>query len=140
MFLQIKLFHLRISVHTTTNVVIMLNKLDKHQLEIFKATYFRHFLKFHSFFIQNQFIYAVLHKEVVSNKPNKLCVKINSVVLIFSLKNLQSCEFEVLCWWFKHDCVWYFIEELFIRDILVVLKIYISLRCYNALREQLKIE
>lgn len=71
-------------MHTTADIVTMLNQLEKRQLEMFKAICFDNFLELSSFFIQNQFIHILLHKDIVPEEPNKLCV--NIVVLTFDLK------------------------------------------------------
>ncbi|KAJ8566072.1 hypothetical protein K7X08_030549 [Anisodus acutangulus] len=82
-----KHLHLRVSVHTNTDVVSMLkDRLNLRQLKMFQATCFGYFLELPPFLIQNQLIHALLPREVVLKEPNELCVKINDTILRFGLE------------------------------------------------------
>lgn len=84
-----KHFHTRVSSHTNCDVVKLLkSKLDDRQLQIFRGTPFGYFLDMPHVVVQNQLIHSLLLREVVPEREDELCFKVNGTKLHFGLAEL----------------------------------------------------
>ncbi|KAF3674049.1 Peptidyl-prolyl cis-trans isomerase PASTICCINO1 [Capsicum annuum] len=83
-----KKFHgVRYSSHVNVDVVRKLNdKLSKLQLEMFRKTIFGYFLDMPEVYVQNQVLVNLMRRELVQERNDLFCVKINESSLCFGLK------------------------------------------------------